>query len=302
MTSTNIVECNVVEWELPAGAPNYRYFKLLFTAALRLGAAFAIRELLNVQFTGTSTVDPPYKKRQNYHGCISINGKSYDDVVFVVDHARKPPELVTFWKKGQGVDKPGSKGGAHPFAELYMGYLCGKTIERKTFDTGAVAAISAQYNADKNFNVVAWIVNSIPPDMLEPPRSDVPLDGPIDEKMPAEHPPELRLLNKWTSDVRNSGTPYTNYEVDACIKDVIWGKDERISLNMHWEDGKYIHVKDFGRFDLYATSKERQRVLHFLEGYDGKAARARMILTLKGDSSDWTLASATMLKRIPTIP
>jgi hypothetical protein len=27
---------NVVEWQLPNGAPSYRYFKLLFTAALRL--------------------------------------------------------------------------------------------------------------------------------------------------------------------------------------------------------------------------------------------------------------------------
>jgi hypothetical protein len=71
---------------------------------------------------------------------------------------------------------------------------------------------------------------------------------------------------------------------------------------VHWEDGKYIHVSDFGRFDRYATVKERQRVLHFLEKYDGRAARVRMILTVKGESSDWTLASATMLKRIPTIP
>ena len=27
---------NVVEWQLPNGAPSSRYFKLLFTAALRL--------------------------------------------------------------------------------------------------------------------------------------------------------------------------------------------------------------------------------------------------------------------------
>ena len=293
---------NVVEWQLPNGAPSYRYFKLLFTAALRLGEALAIRAPLNVQLTGTKTDDPPYKQRQNYLGCISLNGRSYDDVIFVVDHGRETPELVTFWRKGQVGDKPGSKGGAQPFAELYMGYVRGKTIERKTFDTVAVAALSAQYNEDKNFNVQAWIVNNIPPDVGEPPRSDVPMDGPVDEKMPAEYPPELRLLNKWRSDVLKSGTPYTNYEVDACVKDVVWGKDERISLNVHWEDGKYIHVRDFGKFDLYATGKERQRVLHFLEKYDGRAARVRLILTVKGYSSDWTLASATMLKRIPTIP
>jgi hypothetical protein len=291
-----------VDWQKRDGAPNYRYFKLIFTVALRLGEELAIKSPLNLQLTGAKTNDPPYKQRQNYCGRLSINRKVFDDVVFVVDHhERHPPELVTFWRKGQVGDKPGSKGGAHPFAELYMGYLLGKTIERKTFDTTAVSALSEQYNADRGFNVLAWIVNSVPADMREPPRSDVPVDGAVNEAMPAENPPELQLLNKWRSDVLKSGTPYTNCEVDACVKDVSWGKDDRISLNVHWEDGNYMPVSDFGRFDRYASTTERQRVLHFLQKYDGKAARVRMILTMKGDSSECTLASATMLKRIATI-
>ena len=293
---------NIVDWQLPDGAPHYRYFKLLFTAALRLGEALAIKAPLNLQLSGTKTSDPPYKQRCNYDGCLSINGSAFKDIVFVVDHGRRLPELVTFWKKGQVGDKPGSKGGAHAFAELYMGYVRGKTIERKTFDTAAVSAISAQYNSDKDFNVQAWIVNNVPADVREPPRSDVPLDGTVNDEMPAEYPPELRLLNKWRSDVLKSGFPYTNCEVDACVREVRWRKDdERISLNVHWEDGKYMPVSDFGRFDRYASSAERQRVLHFLQKYDGTAARVRMILTMKGESSECTLASATMLKRIPTI-
>ncbi len=257
---------------------------------------------LQVHLNGTETSDPRYKQRQSYQGRITINGTSFDDVVFVIDHGRQSPELITFWKKGQTGDKSGSKGGAHPFAELYMGYVRGKTIERKTFDTAAVAALSAQYNKDRSFNVQAWIVNNVPADMGEPPRSDAPINGPIDEKMPVEYPPELRLLNKWKTDVLKSGVPYTNYEVDACVKDVAWGKDEKITLNMHWEDGRYVPVQDFGRFDRYALGDERRRVLHYLEKYDGNAARVRMILTLKGESNDWTLASATMLKRLPNIP
>jgi hypothetical protein len=292
---------SIVDWQKRTGEPNYRYFKLVFTAALRLGEALAMKVPLTLQLTGTETSDPPYKQRQNYCGRLSINGRAFEDVVFVVDHQRRTPELVTFWRKGQFEDKPGTKGGAHPFAELYMGYLGGKTIERKTFDTFAVAALSAQYNADQGFNVMAWVVNSVPADVREPPRSNVPVDRTVNEEMPAEYPPELQLLNKWSSDVLRSGVPYTNCEVDACVKDVAWGKDDRISLKVHWEDGTYRPVSDFGRFDRYASSTERQRVLRFLQKYDGKAARVRMILTMKGDSSECTLASATMLRRIAIV-
>lgn len=284
------------------GSPNYRFFKLVFTAALRLGVALDIKSPLRIRIEGGETGDPQYKTRSTYQGSMILNGERHDDLFLVVDERRQPAELVTFWRREQRGDKPGAKGGAHPFAELYMGYLRGKTIEHRTFDTKAVASLCDQYNREANFNVQAWIVNNIPADVREPPPANVPVDLPSVETMPVEFPPELQLLNKWRTDVRRTGTPYTNYEVDACVRSVAWVSDERISLEMHWEDGNYVKVSDFGRFEQYASPDDRRRVLAYLQKYDGNSARVRMILTVKGDSTNWTLASGTMLKRILSIP
>lgn len=294
---------NELDWLLRDGAPSYRYFKLVFTAALRLGVALEIKSPLQIQLEGSATDDPVYKTRRNYQGSMVLNGERHDDLVFIVDERQQPGELVTFWKKGQSGDKPGAKGGAHPFAELYIGFIRGKTVESKTFGTEEVAALCEQYNRDANFNVQAWIVNNVPADRVEPPRPSVPVATPGLEDMPVEHPPELQLLNKWQTDVLQTGVPYTNYEVDACVRNVAWGKyDERITLEMHWEDGKYVKVRDFGRSERYASTDDRRRIEAYLKQYDGSAARVRMILTVKGDSDTWTLACGTMLKRIPSIP
>jgi hypothetical protein len=239
--------------------------------------------------------------KRKYEGSLTINDATYGDLVYVLDESRQGPELITFWRKGQTGDSPGSKGGAHAFAELYIDFVRGRIVERQTFNTSGVAAISETYNTDKTFKVTTWIVKNLPAATGEPPISQAPVDVPTREEMPDEYPPELILQNKWKSDVRRSGVPYTNYEVDACVRNVVWAQDERISLQVHWEDGRYVRVQDFGRFDLYASKSDRDRVFRYLEKYDGKAARVRMILTLKGESDDWTLASATMLKRSPNI-
>ena len=90
--------------------------------------------------------------------------------------------------------------------------------------------------------------------------------------------------------------------MDACVRNVRWNSsNERIQFDMYWEDGKYVVVSDFGRFDRYATREDRRRVFDYLKPYDGLVSRPRMILTLKGDETNWTLASATMLKRIATL-
>lgn len=289
---------NEFEWQTRDGAPSYRYFKLIFTAALRLGLALDIKCPLHIRMDGAETDAPKYKTRRTYEGFMIINGERHDDLVFVVDEQREPAELVTFWRKQQRGDAPGTKGGAHPFAELYMGYLRGKTLEHRTFDTRAVASLCEQYNREANFNVQAWIVNNVPADLGEPPPSKAPVDLPSDGPVGGKDLPDLQLLNKWQTDVRQTGVPYTNYEIDACVRKVTWSNDERISLELHWEDGKYVAVRDFGRHEQYASRDDRRRVLTYLQEYDGRPARVRMILTLKGDSTDWTLASGTMLKRI----
>lgn len=288
------------DWQHDDGQPIYRYFKLAFTIALRLGVPVELRKELRIDAEGTLTKDPKYKGRSNYLGSLTINGRAHKDMIFVVDESKSPHELVTFWRKGQPGDHPGTKGGAHPFAELYRGYLLGKTTERKVFDTEAVAALSTDYNADPKFNIQAWIVNNLPADSTEPPRATEPIEQPaIETSTTSESPPELRLINKWRSDVLRTGVPYTNYEVDACVRNVRWNpSDKRIMLDVHWEDGKYVDVSDFGKFDRYATEEDRRDVLVYLQEHDGRASRPRMILTVKGDETKWTLASATMLKRL----
>lgn len=290
----------VHDWRQNSGQPSYRYFKLAFTIALRLGFPVELRRELQIDAAGKPTPDPKYKGRSNFFGTLTINGEIHEDMIFVVDESKSPPELVTFWRKGQPGDHPGTKGGAHPFAELYMGYLLGKTTESRVFNTPAVAALSGDYNADPRFNIQAWIVNSLPADAKEPPKAIEPIEEPAAPSTErSESPPELRLINKWRSDVLRSGVPYTNYEVDACVRNVHWNpSSDRIELDVHWEDGKYVPVRDFGKFDRYATVEDRRRVFDYLSSHDGRSSRPRMILTVRGDETNWTLASATMLKRL----
>jgi len=123
-----------------------------------------------------------------------------------------------------------------------------------------------------------------PADVREPPKAIEPIEEPSTKgtSLP-ESLPELHLLNKWRSDVLRSGVPYTNFELDACVRRVQWNPaNERIEFEMHWEDGKYVAVSDFGRFDRYASAEERRRVFEYLQPYDGLASRPRMILTVKG--------------------
>jgi hypothetical protein len=282
------------------GQPIYRYFKLAFTIALRLGCPIDLRNELRIDAAGSRTDAANYKGRSTFLGTLVINGQAHEDIIFVADESKSPPELVTFWRKGQRGDHAGTKGGAHPFAELYMGFLQGKITEGKVFDTKVVADLSTDYNLDPTFNIQAWIVEHVPADAKEPPRVMEPVEEPASQSGGVPEPvPELRLVNKWRSDVLRSGVPYTNYEVDACVRNVRWNSTtERIELEMHWEDGKYVAVRDFGKFDRYASVAARQRVLDYLKSHDGRASRPRMILTLKGEQTDWTLAAATMLKRL----
>lgn len=288
------------DWQHQTGKPNYRYFKLVFTVALRLGIAIEMKAPLVIDVAGRPTAEPRYKSRTNYLGTLTINGVPHENMVYVIDTGYESPELVTFWKNGQRADQVGTKGGAHPFAELYIGYVLGRTVERKTFNAQAVAALSSDYNLDPKFNIQAWIVNNVPADAIEPPRTTEPVENPRANTEHEEQFPELNLINKWRTDVLGLGAPYMNYEVDACVRRVTWNSsDERISLDVHWEDGKYVSVKDFGRFDRYVHAPGRQRVLKYLQQYDGESSRSRLILTVRSDSVDWMLASATMLKRLP---
>jgi hypothetical protein len=283
----------------PDGKPNYRFYKLVYTAALRLKLALPLTGSLQIALDGENSGQPKYKSRTTYSGALSINGNVFGDITYVVDALPRGDELVTFWRKSQPGDAPGSKGGAHQFAEAYLGYLSGKMLESQTFSPKLISDELADiYNADSKFNITVWIIKKAQSLKTEPPVSNEPLETPTTTSLPEEFIPELLLRNKWKTDVLRTGTSYTNYEVDACIKDLCWGKDERIQCQLHWEDGNFILIEDFGRFDRYTDKSGRTRIYDYLMKYSNTSSRARLILTVKGDSTQWTLASSTMLKRL----
>lgn len=287
-----------IDSKIRSGAPNYRFFKLVFTAALRLKLELPLEGLLNISGTGKDTGAPVYKGRATFIGKLVFGSDVFDDIIFVVDQSKSDDELVTFWRGNQRGDSGGSKVGAHPFAEAYMGYLMGKTIESQSFPPSKVVQISDEYNSDPKFNITAWIIKSAQPLREEPINSRAPIEQPTQGSISEDDVPELVLLNKWKTDVRGTGIPYTNYEVDACIKNLKWSNNERIHCDVHWEAGKFVTVEDFGSFDRYASKLQREKVYGYLKNYDGNPSRVRLILTVKGDTDQWTLASATMLRRL----
>lgn len=287
-----------IDSKMRSGAPNYRFYKLVFTAALRLKLELPLDGILEISGEGQDTGASAYKGRATFKGQIAFGGHVFDDIIFVVDQSKADDELVTFWKCTQRGDSSGSKVGAHPFAEAYMGYLMGKTIESQTFPPSKVVQISDEYNSDPKFNITAWIIKSAQPLRVEPVNSRVPIESPTHASFAEEDMPELMLLNKWKTDVRGTGVPYTNYEVDACIKNLQWSNDERIHCDVHWENGKFVTVEDFGIFDQFYSKAQREKVYGYLSAYNANPSRVRLILTVKGNTDRWTLASGTMLKRL----
>jgi hypothetical protein len=284
------------------GAPNYRFFKLIFTAALRLKLELPVDGVLAVTCTGNDSGAPIYKSRVTFKGTVTFGSNVFDDMIFIVDQSRADDELVTFWKNSQRGDSAGSKSGAHPFAEAYMGYLMGKIIESQSFPPSKVIQISDEYNNSSKFNITAWIISNTPSLTQEPKNSSAPIEAPAQISLPEEKKPDMIMLNKWSTDIYNTGNPYTNIEVDACIKNLKWSKDDRINCDVHWEGGNFLPVKDFGNSEKFANLAGRKRVFSYLGKYDGNPARVRLILTVKGDSDQWLIASGTMLKRLNQIP
>jgi len=287
-----------IDSKMRNGAPNYRFFKLVFTAALRLKLVLPVDGVLNISAAGQNTGASVYKGRSTFKGQITFGSEVFDDVIFVVDQSQAHDELVTFWRSVQRGEIGGAKSGAHPFAEAYIGYLMGKTIESQSFPPSKVVQISDEYNSDPKFNITTWIIKSTQPLREEPIKSNAPMEQPINGTASEDEMPELVLLNKWKTDVLKTGTPYTNYEVDACIRNLKWSNNERIHCDVHWEGGKFVPVEDFGSFDKYASKAQRDRVFGYLKKYDGNPSRARLILTVKGETDQWILASATMLRRL----
>ena len=138
------------------GAPSYRFFKLAFTAALRLKLELPLDKVLHIKAEGSPTTAAEYKGRVTYSGQLVIEDQAFNDLVFVVDQSRTPVELVTFWKQSQRGETSGAKTGAHPFAEAYMGYLTGKTLENQCFLPAKVIEIADEYNSEPTSYRPLW--------------------------------------------------------------------------------------------------------------------------------------------------
>ena len=136
MTIQHSIEVNSTHRD---GRPNYRFYKLVYTAALRLQLALPLTGNLEFKLAGEDTGQAKYKSRTTYVGTLSVDGNVFENITYVVDALPRGDELVTFWKKSQPGDAPGSKGGAHQFAEAYLGYLSGKMLESQTFSPAVIA-------------------------------------------------------------------------------------------------------------------------------------------------------------------
>ena len=75
-----------IDSKIRSGAPNYRFFKLVFTAALRLKLELPLDGLLNISGTGKDTGAPVYKGRATFIGRLVFGSDVFDDIIFVVDH------------------------------------------------------------------------------------------------------------------------------------------------------------------------------------------------------------------------
>ncbi len=277
-------------------APHYRYYKILFTLALRLKFDASSSEFLDIQADLTPAEIETDRGRQGFTGSLIIAGKRFDDLVVIAEQKERSLQLVTFWKKDQKPDNRGGKGGAHSFAELAIESLKGEVKAPTPKDI--IEFVSDEYNKNPTFNIMSWIMLWAKTLNHEPETPKTPLAEPSLPADSSQYPDELKLLNKWSTDVLKSGTPYINYEVDACVKSVKWDEHSKIWADIHFENGQYIKAGDFGMNDRYSSIEDRKKVYNYIKSYENSSSPVRLILTLKDGTSNWTIASATMLKRL----
>jgi hypothetical protein len=276
--------------------PHYRYFKILYTLALRLKFDASSLDHLDIQADLSPGDIETDRDRKSFRGSISIQGKKFENLIIICEPRERGLQLVTFWKQDQKPDGKGSKGGAHSFAELAIEALKGEIKAPTPKDI--IELVADDYNTKPTFNVMTWILLWTKTLHHEPETPETPLAKPSTSVKDTIYPNELKLLNKWSTDVLRTGTPYVNYEVDACVKSVRWDTNSKIWAEIHFENGQYITAGDFGTNDRYASTEERKRVFNYLKSYENSDNPARLILTLKEGTENWTIASATMLKRL----
>lgn len=120
---------------LADGRPNRRFFKVLYTAALRFGVVLPIdRNGVKVDFTGELTDEiQEHNGNRALKGMLTLNGQQFSDVI-VIDNpgqAGKRASVRTFWPLSQHPD-------AH---ESYTDPLVGTAMDGTPYDVAIVATV-----------------------------------------------------------------------------------------------------------------------------------------------------------------
>ncbi len=277
--------------------PHYRYYKLLYTFALRLKFDASSYDFLDIDAELSPIEIETDRGRKAYTGTLSIAGNRFNNLIIILEEGRHKFQLVSFWEKNQRPDGKGSRGGAHAFAELAIDSLTSGMVAPSPGDV--VDLVADKYNESSKFNITSWLLLWAKTLPMEPDIPTIPVNSPSNIQHEDLFPPEIKLLNKWSTDVRATGIPYVNYEVDCCVRSVKWDElKSKIWAEIHFENGQYVLVGDFGINDRYANVESRKKVFNYIKSYQDSYTPLRLILTLKEGTENWTIASATMLKRL----
>ena len=102
-----------------------RYWKILYTAALRFGVAIPVDRYVDVKFVGNYH-DKNYPQSHLHHpdneiliGKITLDGKTFDNTVVVQRTTYERPALITFWPESQLPEA--KKSTTDPLVDIAMG-------------------------------------------------------------------------------------------------------------------------------------------------------------------------------------
>lgn len=124
----------VLHREIRNGELNRRFYKVLYTAALRLGLALPEYErkiLIAIEAEPYSDVYA-HQGNECFHGKLFLGGEVFDDLVLILKRSRHGDyQLVTFWPKSQDPDAYKS----------YTDPLVDTAMAGKPFDIKVVATV-----------------------------------------------------------------------------------------------------------------------------------------------------------------
>jgi hypothetical protein len=88
------------------GTFNYRFHKVRYTAALRLGLVLQpVGGVVEFTFSGDSDRDVvAHKDNESFKGTIEFEGQTFDDVVLIAQATKGRYQVVTFWPSSQHPD------------------------------------------------------------------------------------------------------------------------------------------------------------------------------------------------------